>query len=569
MNQTFSWPALQRILREQLPPEDFRAWILPLRLVLDEERRIVLDAPNDRFVRILEESYRFTIDAAVKDQFGEGYSVEISAAQLALGGMSLSANTPNQASVNARAALASTAREAARANGQHAQAASGSAGARIEARRSRVAEAALVATASPNTTSSTSAPMAPGDALKATTADPGARLSQGSDGDGSSETGATGNGASSTRGQVAGRTTGGLGAWAPAGPVGQEPRTDSLRSEPPRFNPKYRFSNFVVGDSNQFACAAARAVAESPGQSYNPLFLYGGVGLGKTHLLHAIAQEILHEQPGLQVHYISAEQFLNELINSIRFDRMPLFRERYRSIDVLLIDDIQFLANKERTQEEFFHTFNALYTAEKQIILSSDASPKDIPTLEERLRSRFEWGLITDIQPPDLETKVAILRRKAALRRCNLDDEVALFIASQVRSNVRELEGLLNRAIAFSSMTGRPLDIDLATETLKEILPQTDSRRNAAEIVRAVSKAYGLKVSEIKSRNKAHQISFPRQVAMYLCKQLTDLSFPEIGKQFSNKHHSTVMHSVEKITKLRKEDAELDRLIERLVLQLR
>ncbi len=540
MNQTFSWQALQRILRQQLPAEDFRAWILPLRLVVNEQRRIVLDAPNDRFVRILEESYRLTIDAAIQEQFGPGYSVEISAAQLSLGGVPLAMKTPSRAHGSAEAKL--------RQRRNHTAAAT--AGDRVEVRRSRVAEAALVATASLEVPS--------GDVLEdlpRRDTSPG----DGSRQDPQSET------TESTNGPATNRS----GAWGRGDPVNQEPRNHTQRPGAPRFNPKYRFSNFVVGDSNQFACAAARAVAESPGQSYNPLFLYGGVGLGKTHLLHAIAQEILHEQPALQVHYISAEQFLNELINSIRFDRMPLFRERYRSIDVLLIDDIQFLANKERTQEEFFHTFNALYTAEKQIILSSDASPKDIPTLEERLRSRFEWGLITDIQPPDLETKVAILRRKAALRRCDLDDEVALFIASQVRSNVRELEGLLNRAIAFSSMTGRPLDIDLATETLKEILPQTDSRRNAAEIVRAVAKAYGLKVSEIKSRNKAHQISFPRQVAMYLCKQLTDLSFPEIGKQFANKHHSTVMHSVEKITKLRKEDAELDRLIERLVLQLR
>ena len=561
MNQIFSWQALQRILREQLPADDFRAWILPLRLVLAEERRVVLEAPNDRFVGILEESYRATIDGAINDHFGGGFSVEISASQLALGGMPVAQSAPrrldqarNPQALNPAVLTQAGPTQAGPGEATESEPNSG----RIEARRSRVAEAALVATATPKDARSNAG------TSKAVHVDERRQPSNNQPSNNELE----GTGASNSGTPNVG-TPDGSKAWAPAGPISQEPPANSLRSEPPRFNPKYRFSNFVVGDSNQFACAAARAVAESPGQSYNPLFLYGGVGLGKTHLLHAIAQEILHEQPGLQVHYISAEQFLNELINSIRFDRMPLFRERYRSIDVLLIDDIQFLANKERTQEEFFHTFNALYTAEKQIILSSDASPKDIPTLEERLRSRFEWGLITDIQPPDLETKVAILRRKAALRRCDLDDEVALFIASQVRSNVRELEGLLNRAIAFSSMTGRPLDIDLATETLKEILPQTDSRRNAAEIVRAVSKAYGLKVSEIKSRNKAHQISFPRQVAMYLCKQLTDLSFPEIGKQFSNKHHSTVMHSVEKITKLRKEDAELDRLIERLVLQLR
>lgn len=331
-----------------------------------------------------------------------------------------------------------------------------------------------------------------------------------------------------------------------------------------QFNPKYLFENFVVGSSNQFAHAAARAVAERPSHSYNPLFLYGGVGLGKTHLLHAIGHEILRLHPHLDVRYLVAEQFVNELINSIRFDRMPVFRERYRNIDVLLIDDIQFIANKERTQEEFFHTFNTLYTSQKQIILSSDSSPRDIPTLEDRLRSRFEWGLIADIQPPELETKIAILRRKADAERVDLPDDLALFIARQVRTSIRELEGLLNRVIAFSQLTGRGLSVELATETLRDILSQTDRRSTGPDIIKFVARHYGLKVSEIKSRTNAKPIAFPRHVAMYLCRKLTDLSLPEIGKLFNNKHHSTVKYSIDKIDELRKSDEDLDRSLRQM-----
>jgi chromosomal replication initiator protein len=333
-------------------------------------------------------------------------------------------------------------------------------------------------------------------------------------------------------------------------------------ARPNPFNPRYVFESFVVGKSNEFAHAAARAVAESPSHSYNPLFLYGGVGLGKTHLLNAIGHEILRRRPQLRVMYLAAEQFVNELINSIRFDRMPAFRERYRTIDVLLIDDVQFLANKERTQEEFFHTFNTLYTSQKQIILSSDSSPRQIPTLEERLRSRFEWGLIADIQPPELETKVAILRRKAETERIELPDDVALFVARQVRSSVRELEGLLNRVIAFALLTGNPLSLELAKETLKDILPEEHNRVTGQEIVKFVARHYGLKVTEIKSKSNSRQIVFPRQVAMYLCKQLTDMSYPEIGKLFNDKHHSTVMHSVEKIDKLRESDQDFERTLQ-------
>ncbi len=269
-----------------------------------------------------------------------------------------------------------------------------------------------------------------------------------------------------------------------------------------------------------------------------------------------------HRRPELKVLYFTAEQFVNQLINSLRFKSMHSFRERYRSIDVLLVDDIQFLANKERTQEEFFHTFNTLYTSQRQIILSSDSSPRNIPAIEERLRSRFEWGLIADIQAPDLETKVAILRRKADQDGVVLPDDVALFIAYQVKSNVRELEGMLNRVVAFSSLTAKPLSLELAKETLKDILPEEGRRATAADIIKFVARHYGLKVSEIKSKSNSKQIAFPRQVAMFLCKELTELSYPEIGRQFNDKHHSTVMYSVDKILKLRATDAELERTLD-------
>jgi chromosomal replication initiator protein len=339
------------------------------------------------------------------------------------------------------------------------------------------------------------------------------------------------------------------------------PQPALASSSEAQFNPRYVFETFVVGSSNQFAHAAARAVAESPSHSYNPLFLYGGAGLGKTHLLHAIGHHVQRRHPGLRIVYLAAEQFVNELISSLRIGRMTAFRERYRTIDVLLVDDIQFIdEKKERTSEEFFHTFNSLYQNQKQIILSSDSPPRNL-AIEERLRSRFEWGLIADLQPPDLETKVAILRRKADAERLALPDDVAMFIARQVKSNIRELEGLLNRVLAFSSLTGKPLSLDLATETLKDILPEGGRQTTAADIIKHVARHYGLKVSEIKSKNNSQQIVFPRQVAMYLCKRLTALSFPEIGKQFNDKHHSTVMHSVEKIEQRRATDPDLDRVL--------
>jgi chromosomal replication initiator protein len=418
------WSLLQKQLQQQLDPEEFATWFRPLKVGDEDGDRLILVAPNSRFLHTLEESYRPTVDRAVAGLRGPGFEVLFSLDE---------AQVPSDE------------------------------------------------------------PIAPS-----------------------------------------------------------------------HFNPKYLFANFVEGKSNEFALAATKRVAENPSLSYNPLFLYGGVGLGKTHLLHAIGHEIRRSRPQLRVLYLAAEQFVNELINSIRFDRMPAFRERYRTIDVLMIDDVQFLANKERTQEEFFHTFNTLYTSQKQIILSSDSSPRNIPTLEERLRSRFEWGLIADIQPPDLETKVAILQRKAALEpeAVQLPEEVAEFIAQQVKSNIRELEGLLTRVLAFSSLTGKPLTPSLARETLKDILPEEGKKPAAAEIVKFVARHYDLKVSEIKSKSNSRQIVFPRQVAMYLCKKLTDLSFPEIGKLFNDKHHSTVMYSVEAVHKKRDADPDLDRTLQ-------
>ena len=327
-------------------------------------------------------------------------------------------------------------------------------------------------------------------------------------------------------------------------------------------NPRFTFDTFVVGPSNQFAHAAARAVGESPSRAYNPLFLYGGVGLGKTHLMHAIAHEVLSRRPNTKVQYLSAEKFLNDLINALRFERMHEFKQRYRELDVLLMDDVQFIAGKDSTQEEFFHTFNALHDAQKQIVMTSDALPKEIPTLEERLRSRFEWGLIADIQPPNLEMKVAILRKKAEAEKIEIPNDVALFIAGSVRSNIRELEGRLNRVLAFASLSGEPLSVDLARFTLKDILGTEESRAVPAEILKLVAAHYGLRVSDMKAKSNAKPIAFPRQVAMFLCRKLTGLSYPEIGRLFNDKHHSTVMHSVEKIERLAEDDPNFRKVIE-------
>jgi len=334
-------------------------------------------------------------------------------------------------------------------------------------------------------------------------------------------------------------------------------------------NQKYLFENFVVGSSNQFAHAAAQAVAASPSKAYNPLFLYGGVGLGKTHLMHAIGHTIRLRNRHLKLVYISAEKFMNELINAIRYDKTLNFREKYRSIDVLLVDDIQFIAGKERTQEEFFHTFNALYDAQKQIVISSDCPPREIPTLEERLHSRFEWGLLADIQAPDLETKVAILRRKAEIEKIELDNEVALFIASKIKSNVRELEGSLVRLVAYSSLKKQPITLQLAQEVLRNIIDEDERGTSIEMIQKVVANHYKLKINDLKSKNNARNIAIPRQVAMYLCKALTKASLPEIGREFGGKHHTTVLHSVTKIAALYETDRDFHRLINSLTSSLK
>ena len=352
--------------------------------------------------------------------------------------------------------------------------------------------------------------------------------------------------------------------------VGEEPAATSAapaaaERDVSHLNPKYTFESFVVGSSNQFAHAAARAVAEIPSKSYNPLFIYGGVGLGKTHLMHAIGHYILARERRLNVLYISTDRFINEMINAIRFDRLPSFRQKYRAIDVLLIDDIQFIAGKDRTQEEFFHIFNALHDAQKQIVVSSDCPPRQIPTIEERLHSRFEWGLIADIQAPDIETKVAILRKKAEAERVELPENVAIFIASKVKTNIRELEGSLIRLIAYASLTGRDIDLPLAQETLRDLLHTEDKPVTIEMIQKFVADHYSLKISEIKAKNNSKSVAVPRQIAMYLAKSLTSASLPEIGKEFGGKHHSTVIHSVRKIDDLRKQDPEFDRLIHSFV----
>jgi len=333
----------------------------------------------------------------------------------------------------------------------------------------------------------------------------------------------------------------------------------------PSLSSKYTYESFVVGSCNQFAHAASLAVAEAPGRTYNPLYLYGGVGLGKTHLMHACGHAIKTRNNHLTVCYISSEKFMNDLINAIRYDKTQSFREKYRSVDVLLIDDVQFIAGKERTQEEFFHTFNALYDQQKQIVISSDCAPREIPTLEERLHSRFEWGLIADLEPPDLETKIAILKRKGDLIGVSIPDDVAMFIASRVKSNVRELEGSLIRLIAISSLRGEPISKILAQDAIRNIAKEEESGViTIPQIQKLVAATYKLSVDELLSKNNARHISHPRQVAMYLCKHLTKHSYPEIGRAFGGKHHTTVIHSVEKIESLVGSDETLQRLISEL-----
>lgn len=314
-------------------------------------------------------------------------------------------------------------------------------------------------------------------------------------------------------------------------------------------NPKYTFDSFVIGNSNRFAHAASLAVAEAPAKAYNPLFIYGGVGLGKTHLMHAIGHYVLHNNSNAKVVYVSSEKFTNELINAIRDDRNEEFRNKYRNVDILLIDDVQFIAGKERTQEEFFHTFNELHDANKQIILSSDRPPKEIPTLEDRLRSRFEWGLIADIQAPDFETRMAILKKKAHVEKLNVANEVMVYIATKIKSNIRELEGALIRIVAYSSLTNRPITVELATEALKDIISNKQNKNITIDVIQDVVAGYfNLRIEDLKSQRRTRNVAYPRQIAMYLSRKITDMSLPKIGEEFGGRDHSTVIHAYEKIS---------------------
>jgi chromosomal replication initiator protein len=351
----------------------------------------------------------------------------------------------------------------------------------------------------------------------------------------------------------------------PPEPVAPAPTVSPATGRNEGLNPRYSFDSFVVGSSNQFAQAACQAVAELPSRAYNPLFIYGGVGLGKTHLLHAVGHQVLRLFSGMSVVYLSSERFTNELINAIRYDRTAEFRARYRNIDLLLIDDIQFISGKERTQEEFFHTFNDLYESRKQIIVSSDCSPKDIPEIEERLRSRFEWGLIADIQPPDFETRVAILKKKAALERVRLTDDVAYLIASRIKSNIRELEGSLTRMIAFCALTGREMGVELAQEVLADLWGEEERIITIEQVQRKVCDFFGVKLSDLKAQNRTKAVAFPRQVAMYLARQLTHASLAEIGRAFGGKDHTTVLHAVDKIQTLLQEDPKLRKTVDGLI----
>jgi chromosomal replication initiator protein len=368
------------------------------------------------------------------------------------------------------------------------------------------------------------------------------------------------------------RHNGGLSAF-PASNSGPQPISAPAQGRfdwdsAAQLNPRYTFDAFVIGSGNQFAHAACQAVAERPSKAYNPLFLYGGTGMGKTHLMQAIGHEIKRRTPQAAICYVSSEKFTNEMINSVRYDKMISFRDKFRTMDVLLIDDIQFLAQKERTQEEFFHTFNALHESMKQIVIASDRPPKELAEFEDRLRSRFEWGLIGDIQPPDLETKVAILQKKAEQERVTLPNDVALFIASNIRSNVRELEGALIRLVAHSSLIGAEITLPYTQQVLKNFIDSQARKVTIESIQKAVAEQFGLRLVEIKAKNNSRSIVYPRQIAMYLAKHLTEASLPEIGRQFGGKHHTTVLHSVQKIEELRKLDKDLNRLLNKLTEQL-
>jgi chromosomal replication initiator protein len=343
------------------------------------------------------------------------------------------------------------------------------------------------------------------------------------------------------------------------------------RHDPSGMNPKYTFDSFVIGSSNRFAHAAALAVAEAPAQAYNPLFIYGGTGLGKTHLLQAIANYVTTHTGGVSVRYVTSETFMNDFINSLRDKRIEGFKQRYRTYDVLLIDDVQFFEHKERIQEEFFHTFNSLYEAGRQIVMSSDRPPRDIATLEERLRSRFEWGLITDIQPPDLETRIAILRKKVKTDRIHVPDEQVLtFVASRVSTNIRELEGALTRVVAFSSLTGRPMTVELAQDVLRDVFPQGEQAAVSIErIQELVSERFGLSLDELCGERRSQNIVYPRQVAMYLSRELTDSSLPKIGKQFGGRDHTTVIHATSKVARMIREDRSVYNLVQELTARIK
>ena len=365
--------------------------------------------------------------------------------------------------------------------------------------------------------------------------------------------------------QTAANHTGGANRRAPQAPsYAAEQQTRFDWSSAAQLNPRYTFDNFVIGNGNQFARAASLASAERPGKAYNPLFLYGGVGLGKTHLMHAIGHEVKRRQAVMNICYVTAEKFLNEMINSIRNDRMTSFRDRFRGVDVLLIDDIQFIAQKERVQEEFFHTFNALHESMRQVVIASDRPPKELAEIEERLRSRFEWGLIADIQPPDLETKVAILQKKAESEQANLPTDVAMFIASNVRTNVGELEGALVRLIAWCHHNNMEITLSSTQQCLKQFIDTQVRKITIDAIQKAVAENFAMRVSELKQKNNSRAVVVPRQIAMYLAKNLTEASLPEIGRQFGGKHHTTVMHSIGKIDELRRTDKDLNRTINKL-----
>jgi chromosomal replication initiator protein len=337
----------------------------------------------------------------------------------------------------------------------------------------------------------------------------------------------------------------------------------------PNLNPNYTFENFVVGSCNQFCHAASVAIAKNPAKAYNPLYLYGGAGLGKTHLMNAVGHQLLNVNRRLKIMYITTEKFMNDLINHLQYGKVLDFRDKYRNIDVLLIDDIHYLAGRERTKEEFFHTFNHLYDNQKQIVISSDCPPKEIPSIEERFSSRFEWGLIADLKPPDIETRIAILQKKADLEGIYIPESVSLYIADKAHSNIRELEGYLRRVIAYSSLKGEKIDLDVAKEALKSLLEAETNIITVEKIQKIICYEYKIKLSKLKSKNNSPIVAFPRQIAMYLSKELTHTSLPEIGKKFGGKHHTTVLHSIRKIERLKETDKDFNKKINRIIEYIR